>query len=313
MGAGAPVVTSAGTATEELVAAGPAWRSTRYDVDAIAGAMASVLDDDDLADRLRAAGRERAACHTWAGTAAATIAAYEEVLGTMRVGCNLLWLVPGNVGGTETATVALLREIARGSARRRRADALRARLVRPDLPRRGRGVPHRTWRACTGRLRGVRVAAENSWLARQAKGEVDLVHHMGGVLPPVQGAPGLVTIHDLQPFDMPENFTSTKRTYLHRSIPRSVRRAVGVIAPTEFVRSRHRRPLRRRPRPGRPGAVGGRAAEHRGERRPGPGPLRAAAPVVRVPVVHLEPQEPRPAAAGLRHGGRPTSTTSCWC
>ena len=30
----------------------------------------------------------------------------------MKVGCNLLWLVPGNVGGTETATVALLREIA---------------------------------------------------------------------------------------------------------------------------------------------------------------------------------------------------------
>ena len=35
------------------------------DLDAIAGAVAAVLDDDDLADRLRAAGRERAAA-TWA-------------------------------------------------------------------------------------------------------------------------------------------------------------------------------------------------------------------------------------------------------
>ena len=29
----------------------------------------------------------------------------------MRVGCNLLWLVPGAVGGSETAIVSLLREI----------------------------------------------------------------------------------------------------------------------------------------------------------------------------------------------------------
>ena len=81
MGAGAPVVTSAGTATEELVAGGAGLAVDPYDVDAIAGALASVLDDDDLAARLRAAGRERAESTTWAGTAAATIAAYEEVLG----------------------------------------------------------------------------------------------------------------------------------------------------------------------------------------------------------------------------------------
>jgi alpha-1,3-rhamnosyl/mannosyltransferase len=59
---------------------------------------------------------------------------------------------------------------------------------------------------------------------------------MGGTLPLVQGVPGVVTIHDLQPFDMPGNFTATKRRYLQRSIPRSVRRAAGVVAPTEFVR-----------------------------------------------------------------------------
>ena len=79
----------------------------------------------------------------------------------------------------------------------------------------------------TGRVPGVRVVAENSWLARQGARGLDLVHHMGGVLPAVQGQPGIVTIHDLQPFDMPENFASTKRAWLQRSIPRSVRRAVA--------------------------------------------------------------------------------------
>ena len=128
----------------------------------------------------------------------------------MKVGCNLLWLVPGNVGGTETATVALLREIAADPP-----DDVELTLYALDsfgqtYPDVVAAFPTHLARL-TGRLRGVRVAAENSWLARQAKGEVDMVHHMGGVLPAVQGAPGLVTIHDLQPFDMPENFTSTKR------------------------------------------------------------------------------------------------------
>ncbi|HEX6418833.1 MAG TPA: glycosyltransferase family 1 protein [Acidimicrobiales bacterium] len=79
MGAGAPVVTSAGTATEELVAGGAGLAVDPLDVDAIAGAIASVLDDPDLAGRLREAGRRRAASTTWQATARATIAAYREV------------------------------------------------------------------------------------------------------------------------------------------------------------------------------------------------------------------------------------------
>jgi len=81
LAAGAPVVTSAGTATEELVAGGVGLAVDPRDPDAIAGALASVLDDDDLADRLRNAARKRAAESTWATTAALTIAAYEEAAG----------------------------------------------------------------------------------------------------------------------------------------------------------------------------------------------------------------------------------------
>jgi glycosyltransferase involved in cell wall biosynthesis len=81
LGAGAPVVTSAGTATEELVAGGAGLAVDPRDVDAIADAVTSILDDDALAERLRESGRARAAATTWEGTAAATIAAYQEVLG----------------------------------------------------------------------------------------------------------------------------------------------------------------------------------------------------------------------------------------
>ena len=81
LAAGAPVVTSAGTATEELVAGGAGLAVDPRDPDAIAGALATVLGDDDLADRLRNAARKRATETTWADTAALTIAAYEEVAG----------------------------------------------------------------------------------------------------------------------------------------------------------------------------------------------------------------------------------------
>jgi glycosyltransferase involved in cell wall biosynthesis len=81
LGHGAPVVTSKGTATEELVADGAGIAVDPTDVDAIAGAVAEVLDDDELARRLRRAGLARAAQTTWHDTAERTIAAYDEVVG----------------------------------------------------------------------------------------------------------------------------------------------------------------------------------------------------------------------------------------
>src|SRR5690606_24474404 len=83
----------------------------------------------------------------------------------------------------------------------------------------------------------LRAAAENSWLANRARrAGLDLVHHMGGVMPVLRRCPGVMTIHDLQPFEMPDNFSSTRRSYLHHLVPRSVRRAELVLTPSEFVR-----------------------------------------------------------------------------
>ena len=78
MGHGAPVVTSAGTATEE-VAGDAGLLVDPHDQAAIGVALAKVLDDPVLADHLRARGRARAAEFTWDRTAALTAAAYAEV------------------------------------------------------------------------------------------------------------------------------------------------------------------------------------------------------------------------------------------
>ena len=77
MAAGAPVITSAGTATEE-VAADTALLVDPHDVDAIAHAIERVVGDESLAESLRGAGRARAATFTWARAAASTIEAYRS-------------------------------------------------------------------------------------------------------------------------------------------------------------------------------------------------------------------------------------------
>lgn len=78
MAHGAPVVTSSGTATAE-VAGDDALLVDPADHDAIAEALARILDDPALADDLRQRGRVRAATYTWERTAALTAAAYAEV------------------------------------------------------------------------------------------------------------------------------------------------------------------------------------------------------------------------------------------
>ncbi|MGQ0616936.1 MAG: glycosyltransferase family 4 protein [Acidimicrobiia bacterium] len=80
MAHGAPVVTSLGTSTEE-VAGDAAVLVDPLDVDAIAGALESLLADPERAAALGRAGRERAAAYTWARTAAMTADVYEEAIG----------------------------------------------------------------------------------------------------------------------------------------------------------------------------------------------------------------------------------------
>jgi glycosyltransferase involved in cell wall biosynthesis len=81
MAHGVPVVTSAGTATEE-VAGDAALLVDPLDVDAIAGAMQRTLEDRELASSLGAAAKERAASFTWQRSAELVAAVYLEAAGT---------------------------------------------------------------------------------------------------------------------------------------------------------------------------------------------------------------------------------------
>jgi glycosyltransferase involved in cell wall biosynthesis len=80
MAQGAPVVTSAGTSTEE-VAGDAALLVDPLDVDAMAEAIAQVLDDRELAATLAEKGRRRVVTFTWERSAALAVEAYEEAAG----------------------------------------------------------------------------------------------------------------------------------------------------------------------------------------------------------------------------------------
>lgn len=147
---------------------------------------------------------------------------------------NLLWLVPGQVGGSEQSTLATVRALAELAP-----PDLSIRLVgltpllaaHPDL---AQSFPVEVL-SLSGRSRPARVAAEATWLARRTRG-VDLVHHAGGTAPPRRTAPYVLTLHDLQPLERSATHSSMKRAYLASTIPPSVRRARAVAVPSEFVR-----------------------------------------------------------------------------
>jgi alpha-1,3-rhamnosyl/mannosyltransferase len=87
--------------------------------------------------------------------------------------------------------------------------------------------------------KAVRVGLENTWLQAQLRRRhLGVVHHFGGLVPFV-GAPGVrraVTIHDLQPLDLPGNFGLAKRTFQRVAIPWTLRHADAITTLSAFTR-----------------------------------------------------------------------------
>jgi glycosyltransferase involved in cell wall biosynthesis len=155
---------------------------------------------------------------------------------TLTVGLNLLWLVPGVVGGTEGYAVNLLAPLVENGdvdvvafglpdfVKTYPALAAAAHTVVPPMP--------------AGRHVVRRVLIENAWLPRQLGAQhVELVHHLGGIVPPACRVPAVVTLHDLQYLSYPDYFSAAKRRYLATTQGSSLKRAKIVMAVSEFTRA----------------------------------------------------------------------------
>lgn len=83
----------------------------------------------------------------------------------------------------------------------------------------------------------VRVLFENSWLAAVTRRDM-VVHHLGGSVPLIRRSAAIVTIHDLQPMDLPQNFSPPKRLWLRWLLPHSARSAARTLCPSNFTAKR---------------------------------------------------------------------------
>jgi glycosyltransferase involved in cell wall biosynthesis len=149
------------------------------------------------------------------------------------IAINMLWCVPGQVGGSEEYFVRQLlglHEInapfdvtvfaPRGFS-----------VAHPDVAQNVRVVE--VGNNCSNRE--LRVSLENTWLANKTR-KFDLVHHGGGTLPSRGNASTLLTIHDVQYLSYPQYFNAMKLRYLRNRVPSSVRRATCIATPTNYVR-----------------------------------------------------------------------------
>jgi len=148
------------------------------------------------------------------------------------VAVNLMWLRPGEVGGTETYIRRVLRSLERSDP------AMDIRLFGSASAVSAVASSNATFTTApvTNRSRAVRVALERVWLARVMEGAAQVMHHPGGTVPIDSETPTVVTIHDLQPLTNAQNFSRAKREFLSRALPEAVKRADVVATPSDWVR-----------------------------------------------------------------------------
>ena len=146
------------------------------------------------------------------------------------VGVSLLTLAPGQVGGSEVYARELVRAL-------RRVGELPRRVVVPGTVSelaaapddRVVELPH--YRPAQFVLAGGRAA-------RRALRGCAAVHYPLTVQLPPSTAPAVVTLHDVQHRDLPDNFSRATRGYRALAYDRGARRAARLIVLSEFARDR---------------------------------------------------------------------------
>ena len=165
----------------------------------------------------------------------------------MRLGYNLLWLRPGQVGGSEHAAVDALRAVAAIKPIDTDVFLFVTRAFATEYQSNFAEGTKDPLAACQlvvdeleiGAFERVRrILREATWLPRQIrKHNIDVMHHLGGTIP-VRAPKNVehhLTIHDLQPLDLPQNFSLPKRAFVQFMTQRSVKIAASISAPSAFV------------------------------------------------------------------------------
>ena len=150
----------------------------------------------------------------------------------ISVAVNLAWLVPGDVGGSEEYTTRLLASAVSAAPEDISLEIVASKRLAEFYP----WMAGLAFSSVAGPLsnRGYRILAESTQVLRATR-NADVVHHFGGRLPAVRNPRAIVTIHDLQPLDMPANFSQAKRQYLKWAVQRSAAAASLICTPSNWV------------------------------------------------------------------------------
>lgn len=158
--------------------------------------------------------------------------------GVLRhVGLNLLYLVPGEVGGSEIYAHRLVDALGRARPDVR-FTAYGGREAAPSLRRQGWPANVRVHELpFSARNKPLRIAAENTLLpGAAARAGVDVLHSLGTTAPLVAGRPSVVTILDLIYEAFPETFPPAARLGLRALVGPAARRATRVVTISEAVK-----------------------------------------------------------------------------
>lgn len=151
----------------------------------------------------------------------------------MKIGLNLLYLLPGVVGGTETYAMGLMESLARLDRRSQYWLFLNQEASPWRMPRRiGWHIA-----ACPVRasLRALRYAWEQWVLPRRAHDlGLDLLHSLGYVQPGRLGCKSVVTIHDLNFHNLGHLMSRTRRATLRYFVTQSAKQADHIITGSHF-------------------------------------------------------------------------------
>ena len=150
----------------------------------------------------------------------------------ISVAVNLAWLVPGDVGGSEEYTTRLLASVLRAAPSDISLEVVASKRLTQNCPWM-EALPLSVVAGPLGN-RGYRILAESTQVHRATR-NADLVHHFGGRLPALRNPRSIVTIHDLQPLDLPANFSRAKRRYLCWAVQRSAAAASLICTPSDWV------------------------------------------------------------------------------
>jgi glycosyltransferase involved in cell wall biosynthesis len=164
----------------------------------------------------------------------------------MKIGINLLYLLPGVVGGTETYAAGLLQGLAETDQRNGYVVFMNRESENWPLPQ----AMNFTRVVCPIRASGraSRYLFEQVRLPRLlAQYHIDVVHSLGYVGPLMTPCPSVVTIPDLNYIALKQTMSGVKRTALRFFSIQSAQRASHVITISDFSKREISRTIKLNP------------------------------------------------------------------